>query len=128
MDELKNKLKEDTGGAVQYVTVGGSEGIPMKCYKTECVFEILVYKFRGTVIKQQQFPTQSETSHFHKMMCDSGFCFCTVGVAAAKQIQPVAPPVRTSNRQKNAQHEEEHRAEQASIELEDGDQHEGTVI
>ena len=51
-----------------------------------------------------------------------------VGVAAAKQIQPVAPPVRTSNRQKNAQHEEEHRAEQASIELEDGDQHEGTVI
>ena len=50
MEPVKAKLKEDTEDLVQYVDVGDSEGIPMKCYNTECVFEILVYKFCGSFI------------------------------------------------------------------------------
>ena len=56
MDTVKAKLKEDTGDSVKYVVVGVSEGIPMKCYKTECVFEILVYKFCGSFIVNRDPP------------------------------------------------------------------------
>ena len=68
MKYVKEKLKKDTGDSVKFVKVGVDkdgkdiEGIPMMCYKTECVFEILVYRYRGTIIQSKDPPLHRPTT------------------------------------------------------------------
>ena len=57
MDDVKEKLKEDTVNKMQFESVGEYEGIPIICYHTECIFEILVYKFCGSRIESNLPPT-----------------------------------------------------------------------
>ena len=65
MDIVKEKLKTDTDDSVKFVKIGESsdgddiEGLPMKCYNTECVFEILVYKYCGSFIVNNDPPLVS---------------------------------------------------------------------
>ena len=57
MNTVKKKLKGNTDDKVKFKKVGKSEGISITCYHTECIFEILVYKFCGSRIELNVPPT-----------------------------------------------------------------------
>lgn len=67
MHPLLKELEENNNIAI--ISVGGYEGIPVKCGNTPCVFEFVTYKFcRGTSSTQISVDNQAQTqpsSHGH---------------------------------------------------------------